>query len=77
MFFKIPSKFTINTPIGEYNSDLAVYMTKHGEEKLYFVLETKRTLEEFDRREKENQKIKCCIEHFKALDCKVNMGGLK
>ena len=41
MFFKIPDRFKIDTPIGSYNPDWAVYLTKNGEEKLYFILETK------------------------------------
>ncbi|MEG1559982.1 MAG: hypothetical protein RR398_03870 [Clostridia bacterium] len=41
MFFKIPDKFKIETPIGTYNPDWAVYIDMDGNEKLYFVLETK------------------------------------
>ena len=41
LFFKIPPRFTIETPIGTYNPDWAVYMDKDDEEKLYFVIETK------------------------------------
>ena len=40
MFFKIPDRFKLDTPIGSYNPDWAVYLTKNGEEKLYFILET-------------------------------------
>lgn len=40
MFFKIPERFKIETPIGTYNPDWAVYLTRNGEEKLYFILET-------------------------------------
>ena len=41
MFFKIPDRFKVETPIGTYNPDWAVYFVKNGEEKLYFILETK------------------------------------
>lgn len=34
MFFKIPDHFKIETPIGIYNPDWTVYLTKNGEEKL-------------------------------------------
>lgn len=37
------------------------------EEKLYFVRETKSTLDSEDRRSKENQKITCGQKHFEAL----------
>ena len=40
MFFKIPSKFKIETPIGTYNPDGAVYLDRNGEQKLYFIIET-------------------------------------
>lgn len=32
MFFKIPSRFKIETPIGTYNPDWAVYLEKNGEQ---------------------------------------------
>ena len=38
------------------------------EEKLYFVRETKSTLDSEERRTKENQKIKCGERHFEALE---------
>lgn len=68
MFFKIPSRFKIDTPIGTYNPDWAVYLEKNGEQKLYFVLETKGTDSFYDLRPEEQQKIHCGAQHFKALD---------
>ena len=68
LFFKIPSKFKIETPIGTYNPDWAVYLDRDGIEKLYFVIETKGTSVLDDLRTKEQLKIKCGIEHFKALE---------
>ena len=68
MFFKIPDKFQIETPIGTYNPDWAVYFEKNGEQKLYFVLETKGSTDANDRRNKENMKIHCGERHFAALD---------
>ncbi len=68
MFFKIPSRFKIETPIGTYNPDWAVYLEKNGEQKLYFVLETKGTDNLFLLREEEKLKIMCGAEHFKALN---------
>lgn len=68
MFFKIPKRFKIDTPIGTYNPDWAVLYDKNGEERLYFVLETKGTTELFDLRTPERLKIHCGKQHFKALD---------
>lgn len=68
MFFKIPDNFKIDTPIGNYNPDWAVFLNKNGEEKLYFVIETKGSLNPYERKGKENLKIHCGKQHFKALD---------
>lgn len=67
MFFKIPSSFTINTPIGNYNPDWAVFWEKNGEHKLYFVLESKGSERMDDLRPAERQKIHCGAKHFEAL----------
>ena len=68
MFFKIPNRFKIETPIGTYNPDWAVYLTKNGEEKLYFVLENKGSTSFMDLRTREQLKIHCGKKHFEALD---------
>lgn len=71
MFFKIPSRFKIDTPIGTYNPDWAVYLEQNGEQKLYFVLESKGTASLADLRPAERQKIHCGARHFAALDSGV------
>ncbi len=73
MFFKIPDRFRIDTPIGTYNPDWAVYLTRNGEEKLYFILETKGSTSLLDLRTKEQLKIHCGKQHFKALDNGIEM----
>lgn len=73
MFFKIPDRFKIDTPIGTYNPDWAVYLDRDGEQKLYFILETKGTDNLFDLRNPERLKIHCGMEHFKALQNDVEM----
>jgi type III restriction enzyme len=65
LFVKLPSWFKIDTPIGQYNPDWA-FVTER-EEKLYFVRETKSTLDSEERRTKENQKINCGRKHFETL----------
>lgn len=65
LFVKLPSWFKIDTPIGAYNPDWAFVTDR--EEKLYFVRETKGTLDSEERRTKENQKIDCGRRHFKEL----------
>ncbi len=73
MFFKIPDRFKIETPIGTYNPDWAVHLTKNGEEKLYFVLETKGSTSFMDLRTREQLKIHCGKKHFEALDNGVEL----
>ena len=65
LFVKLPSWFRIDTPIGPYNPDWA-FVTEH-DQKLYFVRETKSTLDSEERRTKENQKIACGRKHFDSL----------
>lgn len=73
MFFKIPDRFKVETPIGTYNPDWAVYLVKNGEEKLYFILETKGSTSFMDLRTREQLKIHCGKKHFEALDNGIEM----
>jgi type III restriction enzyme len=67
MFFKIPDRFKIETPIGTYNPDWAVLLDKDGEQRFYFIFETKGTTRAEDLRAPEEQKIRCGKRHFAAL----------
>ena len=67
MFFKIPNRFKIDTPIGTYNPDWAVFLEKNGDQKLYFVLESKGTTSLFALRSPEKLKIHCGKQHFDAI----------
>jgi type III restriction enzyme len=65
LFVKLPWWFKVDTPIGPYNPDWA-FVTER-EEKLYFVRETKSTIDSEELRTKENQKISCGDRHFETL----------
>jgi len=65
LYVKLPNWFTINTPVGKYNPDWAI--VKEEDQKVYFVRETKGTLEEAKLRSLELQKIKCGKKHFSAI----------
>ena len=67
LFAKLPPNFKINTPVGSYNPDFAIVVEINGVEKLYFVLESKGSVSEEDRRGKENYKIDCAKKHFEVL----------
>lgn len=67
VYAKLPGWFTVPTPLGSYNPDWAILIEKDGEERLYFVVETKSGLFKDDLREKENEKIECGRAHFHAI----------
>lgn len=67
LYTKLPNWFKIDTPIGSYNPDWAILIDKDGIEKLYFVVETKGSTDEGQRRLYENFKITCGRKHFAAL----------
>lgn len=67
LYAKLPDWFKINTPVGSYNPDWAVLMEKDGDQRLYFVLETKGNVLIEALRPTESAKIKCGEAHFKAL----------
>jgi type III restriction enzyme len=72
VYAKLPGFFKIDTPLGSYNPDWAVVIEKDGEEKLYFVVETKSSLFTDALRPAEQAKIDCGKAHFKALDNDVS-----
>ncbi|MFC1645493.1 DEAD/DEAH box helicase family protein, partial [Patescibacteria group bacterium] len=74
LFSKLPPKFVIDTPLGEYNPDWAIVMTSVEGEKLYLVRETKFGIEMKNLRPSEQQKILCGQKHFSAIgvDFKVS-----
>ncbi len=67
VYAKLPGWFKVPTPLGTYNPDWAVLLEINGEEKLYFVVETKGSNWWDDLRQKEAAKIKCGEKHFAAL----------
>lgn len=67
VYVKLPNWFKIDTPLGNYNPDWAVVIEKHGEEKLYFVIETKGNSDRDLLRPEEKAKIECAEKHFEAL----------
>ena len=71
-YLKLPSFFTVPTPIGSYNPDWAIVVEPRdefgeptGEEMLYLVRETKGTTYLDDLRSDEKRKIKCGERHFR------------
>lgn len=71
VYAKLPSNFKVDTPIGSYNPDWAILIEKNGEEKLYFVVETKGTNQIALLKDSEKGKIRCAKKHFKVLNTEV------
>jgi len=67
VYAKLPGWFKVPTPLGTYNPDWAVLVEIDGQERLYFVVETKGSNWWDDLRHKEGAKIKCGEKHFKEL----------
>ena len=72
LYAKLPSKFVVDTPLGNYNPDWVVVIQGKEEDKLYFVTETKGSEFSEDRRATENSKILCGRKHFEILNTDVN-----
>ena len=67
VYAKLPGWFKVPTPLGTYNPDWAVLIEIDGQEKLYFVVETKGSNWWDDLRHIEGAKIKCGEKHFQVL----------
>ena len=68
LYIKLPSWFTVATPIGAYNPDWAIVMENPddgGGDLLYLVRETKGTLDLDALRPDEKHKILCGRKHFR------------
>lgn len=72
VYAKLPGWFKVPTPLGTYNPDWAVLVEVDGQEKLFFVVETKGSLFAEDLRDKESAKIVCGRAHFEALAVNEN-----
>ena len=67
IYAKLPAWFKVPTPLGSYNPDWAVVVEDEGDEKLYFVVETKNSIWWDDLRHIEGAKIECGEKHFEEI----------
>lgn len=77
LYAKLPSRFKIDTPIGNYNPDWAVVLDTEEGEKLYFVAETKGTDNIDELKPSERRKIKCGEKHFEVIDTGIKYRTIK
>lgn len=67
VYVKLPNGFYISTPMGHYNPDWAIAFRNGSVKHIYFVAETKGSLDTMELRGIEEAKIHCAREHFKAI----------
>jgi type III restriction enzyme len=71
-YIKLPTEFKIKTPLGTYNPDWALSLQQEGNDKLYFIVETKGSTAAEDLRPTELAKIRCGEKHFAAIDTGIS-----
>ena len=67
VYAKLPSGFKISTPVGDYNPDWAIAFHEGQVKHIFFVAETKGTMDSLELREVEAAKISCAREHFRTI----------
>ena len=67
VYVKLPDGFYISTPVGHYNPDWAIAFYEGTVKHIYFVAETKGSMNSMQLRLIKESKIHCAREHFKAI----------
>ena len=67
VYVKLPRGFYIDTPMGKYNPDWAIVFYEGAVKNIYFIAETKGTMETLQLRSIESAKIRCARAHFRAI----------
>ena len=67
VYVKLPDGFYISTPVGHYNPDWAIAFYEGTVKHIYFIAETKGSMNSMQLRMIEDAKIHCAKEHFKAI----------
>jgi len=67
VYAKLPRGFYIPTPLGKYNPDWAIVFREGDVKYIYFIAETKGSMESLELREVEKAKIECARKHFSKL----------
>lgn len=67
VYVKLPDGFYISTPVGRYNPDWAIAFREGNMKHIYFVAETKGSMNSMQLRLIEESKLHCAREHFRAI----------
>lgn len=76
VYAKLPLGFKIPTPVGSYNPDWAIVFNTNNFKYVYFIAETKGSMDSLQLKEVEKKKINYAKKHFEALghkDIKYDM----
>ncbi|MBT3968111.1 MAG: DEAD/DEAH box helicase family protein, partial [Gammaproteobacteria bacterium] len=68
VYAKLPSGFSIPTPVGNYNPDWAISFKEGAVKHVYFVAETKGSMSSMELREIEKTKIECARKFFDEIN---------
>ncbi len=71
VYAKLPRKFLIPTPVGDYNPDWAISFVEGSVKHIYFVAETKGSMSSLELRGIEDAKVKCARKYFEAINSKI------
>ena len=67
VYAKLPRSFAIPTPVGNYAPDWAIAMQKGDVKHIFFIAETKGSLQSMQISALENAKIDCCTQLFREI----------
>ena len=67
VYAKLPRSFQIPTPVGNYAPDWAIAMQKGSVKHIFFIAETKGSLQSMQLNAIENAKIDCCTQLFNEI----------
>lgn len=67
VYVKLPHGFYISTPVGRYTPDWAIAFYEGTVKHIYFIAETKGSMNSMQLRLMEESKLHCAREHFKAI----------
>ncbi len=67
VYAKLPRSFHIPTPVGNYAPDWAIAMQRGGVRHIFFIAETKGSLQSMQLNAIENAKIDCCTRLFNEI----------
>lgn len=70
VYAKLPRSFQIPTPVGSYAPDWAIAMQKGDVKHIFFIAETKGSLQSMQLNAIENAKIDCCTRLFNEMSTK-------